>query len=82
MKKRFNTTGKCIPSQHYMADVSHKLAATLKMIRKGKYFIINRPRQYGKTTTLFSLADKLCTQGDYIIFTMSFGGIGDLVFYE
>ena len=82
MKKRFNITGKCIPSQHYMADVSKQLAQTLDMVEIGEYFIINRPRQYGKTTTLFSLADKLCTQGDYIIFTMSFGGIGDLVFYE
>ena len=80
MKKRFNITGKCIPSQHYMANVSKQLAQTLDMVEIGEYFIINRPRQYGKTTTLFSLADKLRAQGDYIVFTMSFGGIGDDVF--
>ena len=82
MKKKFTITGKCIPSQNYMADVSRQLRQTLDMVEIGEYFIINRPRQYGKTTTLFSLADRLRAQGDYIVFTMSFGGIGDLVFTD
>ena len=77
MEKEFNITGKCIPSQHYMADVSHELAATLKMIRKGKYFIINRPRQYGKTTTLQTLETVLNATGEYIVFSTSFEGIDD-----
>jgi predicted AAA+ superfamily ATPase len=47
------------PAKHYMADVSKKLDQTLKMVSAGEYFIINRPRQYGKTTTLYSLADSL-----------------------
>ena len=51
MKKKFTITGKCIPSQDYMADVSKQLAQTLDMVEIGEYFIINRPRQYGKTTT-------------------------------
>ncbi|MEO0041369.1 MAG: hypothetical protein RL329_817, partial [Bacteroidota bacterium] len=36
-----------------MADVSAKMAETLQLVEDGEYFIINRPRQYGKTTTLY-----------------------------
>ena len=82
MEKEFNTAGKCIPSQHYMADVSHKLKATLKMIERGKYFIINRPRQYGKTTTLDTLTKTLRKTNEYVVFSISFGGIGDAIFNE
>jgi hypothetical protein len=49
MQKEFNITGNCRPAKHYMADVSGKLAQTFKLVEKGAYFIINRPRQYGKT---------------------------------
>ena len=52
MAKRFNVTGSCFRKDHYMADVSDKFAAVKNMIEMGDYFIINRPRQYGKTTTL------------------------------
>ncbi|MEY4934816.1 MAG: hypothetical protein RIS64_1175 [Bacteroidota bacterium] len=57
MSKEFNVTGKCIAAKHYMADVSAKMADTVKLVEKGNYFIINCPRQYGKTTTLYGLAD-------------------------
>ncbi len=69
MRKEFNITGNCRPAQHYMADVSKKLAITFNMVECGKYFIINRPRQYGKTTMLYSLSDKLQETGRYIVFT-------------
>jgi hypothetical protein len=82
MKKRFNVTGLCLPNQHYMANVSKKLARTLDMIENGDYFIINRPRQYGKTTTLYTIEDTLVAQGDYIVLNMSFEGTGDLMFAE
>ena len=55
MEKEFNITGTCIPDKNYMVDVSAKLKEVIKIIKKGKYFIINRPRQYGKTTTLYLL---------------------------
>lgn len=38
-----------------MVDVSNKLKETIKLIDKGRYFIINRPRQYGKTTIVYLL---------------------------
>ena len=82
MAKRFNITGLCFPDQHYMADVSKKLAKTIDMIEFGDYFIINRPRQYGKTTTLYTLADTLEKRGDYFVINTSFEGVGDLFFSE
>jgi PD-(D/E)XK nuclease superfamily len=80
MEKEFNVTGNCFPKRHYMADVSHKMADTLKLVEKGLYFIINRPRQYGKTTTLFSLSDALRKKGHYIALNMSFEGLDDAFF--
>ena len=82
MRKKFNVTGLCLPDQHYMADVSKKLAATMVMVEEGDYFIINRPRQYGKTTTLHTLAAALKETDKYIIFHTSFGGVGDLMFED
>ncbi len=82
MAKKFNITGLCFADEHYMADVSKKLAATQKMIEDGEYFIINRPRQYGKTTTLYRLTEILKKTEKYLVFNISFEGIGDLVFQE
>ena len=80
MAKEFNVTGTCFPEDHYMADVSKQLAQTYQMIEAGKYFIINRPRQYGKTTTLYTMAERLTQSGNYLVFNMSFEGIGDDIF--
>ncbi len=52
----------------------------MKMVEMGDYFIINRPRQYGKTTTLYTVADILKKRGDYLVFNLSFEGVGDVVF--
>ena len=75
MKKRFNVTGRCIEKWHYMADASKKLEQTLEMVEMREYFIINRPRQYGKTTILNNLEDVLRARGDYFVFSTSFEGI-------
>ena len=55
MKKRFNTTGICIEDKHYMVNIENKLNEIENMVNRGDYFIINRPRQYGKTTTLYKI---------------------------
>jgi len=65
---------------HYMVDTSNKLKETMKFIEKGKYFIINRPRQYGKTTTFFLLNNKLEKSEDYLPISISFEGLGDYIF--
>ncbi|MEG2290735.1 MAG: AAA family ATPase [Clostridium sp.] len=80
MEKEFNITGTCIPHMHYMVDTSNKLKETMKFIAKGKYFIINRPRQYGKTTTFFLLNNRLKESEDYLPIKISFEGVGDLIF--
>lgn len=82
MAKKFNVTGICFPDEHYMADVSEKLEQTRRMVEAGEYFIINRPRQYGKTTMLYRLAEVLRHSGAYIVFNMSFEGIGDAIFED
>jgi AAA-like domain len=82
MAKEFNVTGTCFPEDHYMADVSKKWDAAYSMIEAGKYFIINRPRQYGKTTTIYTMAERLTQSGKYLVFNMSFEGIGDAIFND
>ena len=82
MSKEFNITGKCYRDRHYMADASKKLEQTLKMVERGDYFIINRPRQYGKTTTLYAIAERLNQMENYLTFNISFEGIGYDIFQE
>lgn len=80
MKKKFNTTGVCIPHLHYMVDITDKLNKIKEMVYDGDYFVINRPRQYGKTTTMYMLEQEL--KDEYLVFSISFEGIGDLIFEE
>ena len=82
MKKRFNVTGTCIPEKHYMVNISNKLDSILKLVNNEEYFIINRPRQYGKTTTLYMLERYLNKLTDYLVISISFEGIGDLIFED
>ncbi|MBO5989001.1 MAG: hypothetical protein J6Q03_05910, partial [Paludibacteraceae bacterium] len=77
MIKEFNTTGSCNPAQHYMVDISRKLAKVEDFILRGKYFTINRARQFGKTTTLKALFRNLSEQ--YVVISISFE-IGDAIF--
>ena len=40
--KEFNTTAVCIPSKHYMVDISERVKEIKKLVDAGKYFTINR----------------------------------------
>ena len=80
MKKYFNTTGTCFPDINYMVDISSKIEEIIKLIKRNSYFVINRPRQYGKTTTLNILENKL--NKEYLVVSITFEGIGDKVFSE
>ena len=73
--KKFNTTAVCIPSKHYMVDLSERVKEIRKLVDDGKYFTINRARQYGKTTTLVALDTALSTQYDVI--SIDFQGLGN-----
>ena len=80
MKKEFNDTGLCIPEKHYYVDTSSQLEETFEYIERGKYFIINRPRQYGKTTTFHLINQQLLNSKEYLPIKISFEGIDDSPF--
>ena len=82
MIKKFNDVGLCFPEDHFMANITEKVKATYKMVEEGAYFIINRPRQYGKTTMLNTLRDKLLASDEYMPFSMSFEGISEQNFLD
>lgn len=77
--REFNDAGLCVPHLHYMADRSAKVKDLAKLVEKGKYFTINLPRQYGKTTLLY-LLEKELGKLDYLVIPISFEGIGDTIF--
>ena len=70
MPKVFNTTAVCIPEEHYMVDISGRLEEIKSLVDAGKYFTINRARQYGKTTTLRALYRYL--QKEYYVVLLDF----------
>ena len=55
MAKAFNVTGACIPEEHYMVRLDGRLEEIRELVDAGKYFAVNRARQYGKTTVLMAL---------------------------
>lgn len=73
MHKVFNTDGYCDPELHYMIDLSSRLDEIKSMVDLGKYFTINKARQYGKTTILTALADFL--KKDYRVINLDFQSI-------
>lgn len=76
--KSFNTAGLCIPTRHFMVDISDKIAQIAELVYGGKYFTINKARQYGKTTTLAMLEKYLGKR--YYVLRISFEGVGDSYF--
>lgn len=69
--KKFNVTGICIPEKHYMVDIGDKIERIISnYIQEGKYFTINRARQYGKTTTLYELEKRLLPE--FVVIRLSF----------
>ena len=76
--KEFNTTGVCIPKKHYMVDLTERVREIRKLVDAGKYFTINRSRQYGKTTTLNALRNAL--SDSYQVVSLDFQGLGNASF--
>ncbi|MGE5341967.1 MAG: AAA family ATPase [Candidatus Omnitrophota bacterium] len=77
MKKRFNTTGACIPEEHYMVDISKKINQIMKMIEYGDYFVINCPRRFGKTTIISMLNRFLKNTDEYFPIVINFEEISE-----
>ena len=71
--KEFNITTNCIPEKHYIVDTSKKIDRIIEiLVEKKKYFTINRARQYGKTTTISKLEERLYNK--YMVISISFEG--------
>jgi len=75
--REFNITGKIIPELHYHVDLTPQLERILALVAKGTYFVVNRPRQFGKTTTLNFLARHLHGTEAYLPILISFEGFGN-----
>ena len=81
MRRYFNTEGQCDPEMHYMVRLDDRLARIKQFfVDRGKYFVINRGRQYGKTTTLCALEDYLGK--DYLVAFMDFQGISTVEYSD
>lgn len=70
MKKKFNITGCCYPARHYMVDITSKLEKIKTLVDDEEYFVINRARQYGKTTTIGLLREYL--KNEYLVIAVDF----------
>ncbi len=67
----FNTEGLCKSREHYMVCLDNRLDKIKQFyVDRKKYFVINKGRQYGKTTTLKALSEYL--KDDYIVLSMDF----------
>lgn len=76
MKRYFNTEGICKPNIHYMVRIDERLEKIKRLyVDKGKYFVINKGRQYGKTTTLMALEQYL--KNDYVVVFLDFQKMSD-----
>lgn len=77
MGKVFNITGPCLEKYHYMVSPDVRVQQMKSMIQAGKYFTVNRARQYGKTTTIYSLVENI--KNEYLVFSISFEGISEQI---
>lgn len=80
IRRYFNTTGACNPQLHYMVDIQERLEEIKNLVDAGKYFTINRARQYGKTTTIKALAEHL--EKDYVVISLDFQRMSNAEFAD
>ena len=59
----FNTSGPCIPGEHYMLPPERRLGEVLELIHQHRYFTLHAGRQTGKTTCLMWLERHLNQTG-------------------
>lgn len=78
--KVFNSTASCSPVEHYMVDIRNRIADIQKLVDAGKYFTINRARQYGKTTTLNALDESLSAHYDVV--SLDFQDLTDAIYTD
>lgn len=80
LMRKFNTTGACFPDRHYMVDLDERLAQMKELVDNENYFVLNRARQYGKTTMLKALERYLRDQ--YYVVSLDFQMLGTKSFED
>ena len=65
MALHFNTTGPCIPGEHFMIPPGRRLVRVLELIEQKKFFVLRAGRQTGKTTAAQWLVKHLRKTGRY-----------------
>jgi hypothetical protein len=61
----FNTSGPCIPGEHYMLPPERRLGHVLALIESRRYFTLHAGRQTGKTTSAMWLEQHLEGTGQW-----------------
>lgn len=80
LKKCFNVNGPCYSDENYMVNLDERMIRIKELVDKQKYFVINRARQYGKTTTLWALRQYL--KEEYNVLSTNFQRMSSAVFYD
>ncbi len=65
MTRFFNTSGPCVPADHYMLPAEERLSEARRLVDMKRYFVLHAPRQTGKTTTIAALTSSLNQEGRY-----------------
>ena len=78
MKRYFNITADCKANLHYMVNIDRQLREIKTKVDRGEYFVMNRARQYGKTTTLKAL--KRYLKDEYIVIDLDFQMLSSAIF--
>ncbi len=65
MARFFNVSGRCRPDFNYMLPPLRRLPTVHELIENQAYFVLHAPRQVGKSTALFTLAQELTREGRY-----------------
>lgn len=66
MGRFFNTSGPCVPEDHYIINPLARLEGVRSLIEHKKYFILHAPRQTGKTTTVIAFMKAINVEGRFI----------------
>ncbi len=70
MAKVFNVNGACQKNIHYMVNLTPPRLMEIKaMTDAGKFFSINKARQYGKTTMLRAFTEFI--RNSYIVLSLN-----------
>lgn len=66
--RKFNTAGPSMSADHYMIDPLERIRVHEidELIADKRYFLLNAPRQTGKTTALLDLMRRLNKEGRYV----------------